>query len=130
MLRDFSGKKLLYRIVQANLDAKKLSRMPELKATVAAVLGAGLRFVSFVRDGNIVRFETMRSAEGDAFVTRREVRLAAAGADGGDELARFGQTLCAIGGASRVLAADGKELPWPEVVDMIAENIKRKEVTE
>ncbi len=130
LLRDFSGKKLLYRIVQANLDAKKLSRMPELKATVAAVLGAGLRFVSFVRDGNIVRFETMRNAEGDAFVTRREVRIAAAGADGGDELARFGQTLCAIGGASRVLAADGKELPWPEVVDMIAENIKRKEVTE
>ena len=130
LLRDFSGKKLLYRIVQANLDAKKLSRMPELKANVAAVLGAGLRFVSFVRDGSIVRFETKRIAEGDAFVTRREVRLAAAGADGGDELARFGQTLCAIGGASRVLAADGNALTWPEVVDLIAENIKRKEVTE
>ena len=130
MLRDFSGKKLLYRIVQANLDAKKLSRMLELKATVAAVLGAGLRFVSFVRDGNIVRFETERIAGDDAFVTRREVRLAAAGADGGDELARFGQTLCAIGGASRVLAADGNALTWPEVVDLIAENIKRNEVTE
>lgn len=129
-LRESPVRSLRYRVPWKDIDTKNIQRMVELKATVAAVLGAGLRFVSFVRDGNIVRFETKRIAEGDAFVTRREVRLAAAGADGGDELARFGQTLCAIGGASRVLAADGKELPWPEVVDLIAENIKRKEVTE
>lgn len=129
-LRESPVRSLRYRVPWKDIDTKNIQRMVELKATVAAVLGAGLRFVSFVRDGNIVRFETERIAGDDAFVTRREVRLAAAAADGGDELARFGQTLCAIGGASRVLAADGNALTWPEVVDLIAENIKRNEVTE